>query len=231
MGKDENRFLSLSEFLFDKVAENILNGKYKVGQKLIENNIQQEFEVSKSPVREALQMLINVGLVERKARKGCFVKRVTSGDVINNYVVRAALEGIAAQAAYQSMTPADYRELKSYYDAMTEAADRQDVRTYLNYHDKFQGFFSEKSRNDTLVDFCEKLRMQNMWYRLQFFTVDITEDLHTHDELMKHFEMKDLSAAEVRALMEDHINVGLNNFREFFVEKKKSGKLKINENS
>lgn len=220
MGISGNRFLSLAEFLFDKIAESILDGKYKVGQKLVENAIQTEFEVSKSPVREALQMLINTGLVERKARKGCFVKRVTHDDIINNYMLRASLEGIAAQTAYEKVSPADTRELKSYYISMKDAAGKKDVRTYLNFHDKFQGFFSEKSGNDILADFCEKLRMQNMWYRLQFYTIDIAEDLHTHDDLITHFESRDLSPQDIRFLMEQHINIGLKNFREFFIEKK-----------
>ena len=97
MKKDERLFQNLSEFLFDKIAENILVGKYKVGQKVVENDIMTEFAVSKSPVREALQGLIKVGLLEYKPRRGCFVKTISARDVVNHYIVRTAMEGLAAR--------------------------------------------------------------------------------------------------------------------------------------
>lgn len=212
---EKKRFQSLSEFLFDSIAAKILNGELKVGQKLVENDLQKEYEVSKSPVREAFQMLINIGLVERKARRGCYVKQITEKTVVDNYIVRIALEGEAARMAYSTITSADIAELKSIYAEMSDAADRNETLHYLECHDRFQSFFSEKSDNDTLVDFCRKIRMQNMWYRTQYLMVNIQSDLHTHDILIERLERREDTPEGFGALMKEHIKVGLDNFLKY----------------
>lgn len=216
MKKDERLFQNLSEFLFDKIAENILVGKYKVGQKVVENDIMTEFSVSKSPVREALQGLIKVGLLEYKPRRGCFVRTISAKDVVNHYIVRTAMEGLAARLAYQEIDAAAIEELKSYYELMKQASDKNDVRAYLDSHDLFHEFFAEYSKNETLIDFCKSLRIQNIRYRLQFLNIKIGYDLHTHDDFIKHLEAKDMTPESFQNLMEEHIKSGLINFQSSF---------------
>lgn len=216
MKKDERLFQNLSEFLFDKIAENILVGKYKVGQKVVENDIMTEFSVSKSPVREALQGLIKVGLLEYKPRRGCFVRTISAKDVVNHYIVRTAMEGLAARLAYQEIDAAAIEELKSYYELMKQASDKNDVRAYLDSHDLFHEFFAEYSKNETLIDFCKSLRIQNIRYRLQFLNIKIGYDLHTHDDFIKHLEAKDMTPESFQNLMEEHIKSGLVNFQSSF---------------
>jgi len=216
MKKDERLFQNLSEFLFDKIAENILVGKYKVGQKVVENDIMTEFSVSKSPVREALQGLIKVGLLEYKPRRGCFVRTISAKDVVNHYIVRTAMEGLAARLAYQEIDAGAVEELKSYYDLMKHASDKNDVRAYLDSHDLFHEFFAEYSKNETLIDFCKSLRIQNIRYRLQFLNIKIGYDLHTHDDFIKHLEAKDMTPESFQNLMEEHIKSGLINFQSSF---------------
>ena len=216
MKKDERLFQNLSEFLFDKIAENILVGKYKVGQKVVENEVMTEFAVSKSPVREALQGLIKVGLLEYKPRRGCFVKTISARDVVNHYVVRTAMEGLAARLAYQEIDAKAIAELKSYYSLMKEASDKGDVRAYLDSHDQFHEFFAENSKNEILIDFCRSLRIQNIRYRLQFLNIKVAYDLHTHDDFIQHLEAKDMTPESFQNLMEEHIKSGLVNFQTSF---------------
>lgn len=220
MKKNAQRFQNLSEFLFDKIADKILMGEYEVGQKLIETDVMEEFSVSKSPVREALQGLIKVGLVEYRPRRGCYVKTISAQDVVNHYIVRTTVEGLAARLAYEKATPEDAEKLKKYYDLMKNAVEKNDLRTFLDSHDQFHEFFAEKSENEILADFCESLRMQNIRYRLQFLNIKLDYDLHTHDDLVKHIVKKDISAEKYGALMEEHIKAGLVSFEKSYGKKK-----------
>lgn len=219
MGIDSTHFQNLSEFLFDKIAEKILAGKYPEGQKLIENDIMEEFSVSKSPVREALQGLMKVGLVEYKPRRGCYVKKISATDVVNHYVVRTVVEGLAARLSYQNINSEQLGELKSYYAMMEEAAAKPDLRAYLASHDLFHEFFAVYSRNEILVDFCKSLRIQNIRYRLQFLNINVSHDLHTHDDLILHLESRDLTPEGYQNLMEEHIRTGLVNFQNSYTKK------------
>ncbi|OHD77238.1 MAG: hypothetical protein A3J97_09645 [Spirochaetes bacterium RIFOXYC1_FULL_54_7] len=219
MNKNDTHFPNLSEFLFDKIAEKILAGKYQEGQKLIETEIMEEFSVSKSPVREALQGLMKVGLVQYKPRRGCYVNTISATDVVNHYVVRATVEGLAARLSYQTITPAKLQELKSYYTMMKEAAEKSDLRGYLASHDLFHGFFAENSNNEILIDFCKSLRIQNLRYRMQFLNIDISHDVLTHDDLITHLESRDLAPEGYQNLMEEHIRSGLYNFQNSYIGK------------
>ena len=219
MNGSDTHFQNLSEFLFDKIAEKILAGKYLEGQKLIETDIMQEFSVSKSPVREALQGLMKVGLVQYKPRRGCYVNTISATDVVNHYIVRTTIEGLAARLSYQNIDGAKLQELKSYYTMMKEAVEKPDLRAYLSSHDLFHGFFAENSNNEILIDFCKSLRIQNLRYRMQFLNIDIRHDVHTHDDLIAHLESKDLSPEDYQKLMEEHIRSGLVNFQNSYVEK------------
>ncbi|MEW6547914.1 MAG: GntR family transcriptional regulator [Spirochaetota bacterium] len=220
MKKSEQRFQNLSEFLFDKIAEKILSGEYEVGQKLIETDVMEEFSVSKSPVREALQGLMKVGLVEYRPRRGCYVKTISTQDVLNHFVVRTTVEGLAARLAYERVGTSAAAELKKFYGLMKEAAEKKDLRSFLDSHDQFHEFFAEKSENEILADFCKSLRIQNIRYRLQFININMDFDLHTHDDLVAHMETKDLSPEKYGALMEEHIKAGLVNFQKTYGKKK-----------
>ena len=109
---------NLPEYVFKKISHDIITGKYKAGEKLVEAVFQQEFQVSKSPVREALQMLVNAGLVERINRRGCFVKMFTPQEIEDIYLVRIELEGMAAKIAYERMTETQLARLNELYGLM-----------------------------------------------------------------------------------------------------------------
>ncbi len=206
---------NLPEYVFNRIYHDILTGKYRAGDKLVEAVFQDEFQVSKSPIREAFQMLINAGLVERINRRGCFVKNFTTKEIEDIYQVRMELEGVAAKYAYEHMTDSDLAQLNALYSHMEQAVDRDDADAYFSAHNEFQRFFDTMSDNKVLMEVCEKLRVQNQWYTHQFHIVDIHFDIHTHDDLIEHFNKKDVTSDEIRELMREHIEIGLNNFHAF----------------
>lgn len=216
----ESPYYSLPEYISTQISKEILSGELKAGDKLVEAAFQEKYQVSKSPVREAFQMLINLGLVERKNRRGCFVKVLTPDEIEHIYEVRMSLEALAAKDAYIKMTEEQLRHMQYLYTAMEQDVAAKDAVGYLHHHNQFQRFFGEVSGNAVLVEICEKLRVQNMWYNTQFFQIDLEEDLRTHIELMQHFSDRDLKPEQVEQLMHGHIRIGLDNFRKYVGIKK-----------
>lgn len=206
---------NLPEYVFNKVSKDILTGKYKAGDKLIEAVVQQEYQVSKSPVREAFQMLINAGLVERIIRRGCFVKKFTPKEIEDIYLVRMELESLAAKNAYEIITDNQIVKLNKLYKLMEKDVEKNDSDAYFVSHNDFQRFFGEVCGNRVLIDICERLRVQNMWYNHQFHNVDIHYDVRTHDEIVEEFNIRRLNSNAIGELMRDHIAVGLRNFHKF----------------
>lgn len=213
--EQDSSFYSLPEYISTQISKDILQGRIKAGEKLVEAVFQERFQVSKSPVREAFQMLINSGLVERKNRRGCFVKVLTPDEIEHIYEVRMNLEALAAKKAYIKMTQDQLKRLQELYAAMERDVKADDAIGYLRHHNKFQKFFGEVSGNNVLVEICEKLRVQNMWYNTQFFQIDLEKDLETHVELMRHFTERDIEPDQIERIMHDHIGIGLENFKKY----------------
>ena len=90
---------SLRGQVFDKIRSDILNGKYKRGEELVESSIGKELGISRTPVREAIRQLELEGLVQLVPNKGAFVTGISEKDVRDIYLIRARLEGLAARMA------------------------------------------------------------------------------------------------------------------------------------
>ena len=96
---------SLRGQVFDKIRSDILNGKYKRGEELVESSIGKELGISRTPVREAIRQLELEGLVQLVPNKGAFVTGISEKDVRDIYLIRARLEGLAARMAAKNITP------------------------------------------------------------------------------------------------------------------------------
>ena len=79
------------------LTEAILEGVLKGGDQLVEAELQKQFGISRSPLREAFRDLEKKGLVFIIPRKGTYVKQLSRKDIEDNFPVRAMLEGLAAQ--------------------------------------------------------------------------------------------------------------------------------------
>lgn len=84
--------MNLSEDICTQLSERILKWKYPPGFRFTEVNLCEQFKVSRSPVREALGMLVERGLVEKKARQGYSVRRLDLEEINELYDVRLVLE-------------------------------------------------------------------------------------------------------------------------------------------
>lgn len=85
---------SLRGKVFEKIRNDILRGRYKKGDELVECTIGKELGVSRTPVREAIRQLELEGLVQLIPNKGAFVTGISARDVMDMYLIRAKLEGL-----------------------------------------------------------------------------------------------------------------------------------------
>ena len=104
--------ISLRGKVFDKIREDILKGRYKKGDELVECTIGKELGVSRTPVREAIRQLELEGLVQLIPNKGAFVTGISSKDVMDMYQIRAKLEGLCAAMAAENITKEQLEEME-----------------------------------------------------------------------------------------------------------------------
>jgi len=92
---------------YDQIRRAIIEGSYEPGARLVEQRIAEEFDLSRTPVREALRTLEAEGLVRIEPHRGATVRTLTVDDVVDLYALRARLEGYAAELAAARRADAD----------------------------------------------------------------------------------------------------------------------------
>jgi DNA-binding GntR family transcriptional regulator len=210
--------------LVDRVSETlsqaILEGVLKGGDQLVEVNLQGQFGISRSPLREAFRDLEKKGLVVIVPRRGTFVKTVTRKDIEDNFPVRACLEGLAAKMAFKNMTEKHFKALAQTLQNMGASADDGDARAFMEHHLNFHEIFIEASENDVLIRILENLRMHSVWYRFcyQYYKEDFRKSMAIHGRILDLFRNREADPKLIEDTVKRHIEAGLERFLVYLEE-------------
>ncbi|MEA2621634.1 MAG: hypothetical protein QOH61_544 [Chloroflexota bacterium] len=141
----------LAEQVRDHLLDGILSGRYPPHSRIVETQVARELGTSQAPVREALRGLEGLGVVELSPFRGARVRRPSRSEILEAYIVRSALETLAARLAVPRMTDADIAELRGYGDAMEAAARARDGHAVAGADASFHGRIIEMAGNRTLL--------------------------------------------------------------------------------
>jgi DNA-binding GntR family transcriptional regulator len=103
--------LSRADDLAHKLQVEIVTGRIPLGSRLRQEDLASRFGVSRTPVREALRQLQAIGLVDQLGHRGAVVRRFSPEECRNVYLVRAELEGLAAERSAGRLTGYDRGDL------------------------------------------------------------------------------------------------------------------------
>lgn len=133
---------SLHQQVADQIRTMILNHHLKPGDKIDESALCQQFDVSRTPVREALKVLGNEGLIELLNHRGARVAVTRPDEVRQLFPVIGALEALAGELACANVTDGDMRYLRSLHGEMLECYRQQDYARYAGLnHEIHLGIF------------------------------------------------------------------------------------------
>jgi DNA-binding GntR family transcriptional regulator len=129
---------SLVELVTDHLRGEILSGALEPGQRLVEGQLTQRFKISRAPLREALRLLVEQGLVEHLPRRGARVTTYSAQDFDELFAVRDALERFALSLVQdKDMAELDTRGVEAALGTLADAADRNDRLAASNAHRAF----------------------------------------------------------------------------------------------
>jgi len=207
--------VSLVEQVTEFLTNAIIDGRFENGRRLVENELQRQFGISRAPIRESFRVLERKGLVTIIPRKGTFVRKITKNDIEENFPVRACLEGLAARMAISHLREEDFKKMESTLLRMTEGARENDFKSYFKHHLHFHEIFINASKNNTLIGILENLRRQAVWFRFSYLwhQENFEYAIRVHHEILDSFLNKD--ADRVETLVKEHILIALERFRQF----------------
>lgn len=211
--------VSLVEQLTEFLTTSIVAGHLKVGERLVENELQRKFGISRAPIRESLRILEKNGLVVTMPRKGSFVRKIAQKDIEENFPIRSYLESFAARLATANLTPEDIEGMEFALARMTDVTRSNDFNSYLKYHSNFHKIFIYASKNNTLIGLVELLRSQMIWFRVSYLYVQENYEyaVQVHRKILDLFIRKEPD--QVEALVKEHILIALDRFLDFLANK------------
>jgi DNA-binding GntR family transcriptional regulator len=141
------------------LREGILDFRLKPGQRLVERELVEQLEVSRTTVREALRELTSEGLVTVVPHRGAIVSAPSLSDAIDLYAVRAALESLVVRRFVERATDAEVAELRrTVEDFATLSATSHDIREILASKDRFYSVLIAGARSSALQQLLEGIK-------------------------------------------------------------------------
>lgn len=202
----ENEYLPLRDVVFNTIKDGILTGRFRPGERLLENQLAEELGVSRTPIREALRMLEIENLVDLIPRKGAQVREMSEKDIKNVLEIRKVLEELAAGLAAENITKQEINSLKKANTDFINAFDNGDREAVLEADTRFHDIIFNATQNDKLVQIISNISIQIFRYRITYLKLlsDVSVPNQHHIELIKAFERRDVARA--RAISREHID-------------------------
>ena len=135
--------------IYQKLLAAIENGDLRPGDRLLETDLAQRFDVSRKPIREAIRRLETDGLVAHKPRVGAMIRVLAQQEIVELYEMRIVLEATAAQMAAKHASKAEIHTLKTLNVQMMQVATDPYKVAMLNR--KFHGCILSAARNRFLA--------------------------------------------------------------------------------
>jgi len=142
--------MSLSSELYDKLRRDILQGKLRQGEKLTEQQICDEYKVSRTPVREAFRQLEIEGFIETIPNRGAFVTGFSDRDIEDMYELRKAYEILCVKWAIERITDEEYEKLQEAFEFMEFYTQKRDLEKMLKINMSFHELIYKAAKNRML---------------------------------------------------------------------------------
>lgn len=155
---------TLAQTVARNLEDDILAGRLRPRERLVETDLADRFSVSRAPIREALRMLEREGLVSRGPR-GLQVAEPTLNEVREAFEVLADLEELYTRRAVPLLKPHDIKRMKSHLSEMSSAAAANDVHRYFVANDQFHGVLRDTCPNRTLIGLLASLGKKTSRFR------------------------------------------------------------------
>lgn len=199
---------SLKEEIFDVLHEKIIAGKVLPGEWLRQEDIATQLGVSMTPVREALDLLVSVGLAERVPYRGVRVPQPSADEIAESYAVRLLLEAAGARAAALKHEQTQVDELKRILSQMKGLLSLNDMSTLRKLSRQFHQSVVAIGQNNTLDrlygmvmnSFPDWMLYEYLFRHTNLLESSLSNEYREHMALVEAIEAGNADLAEQQAI-------------------------------
>ena len=146
-----------ADIIAHELEELIFSGEFRDGDRLDEITLAGRFAVSRTPIREALQRLVNSGLAEQRPRRGVFVRQPGPVELMEMFETMAEVEAVCGRLAALRISDEALADLEAANRLCQQAIDRGDTEGYYRENERFHHIIYHQAGNAHLE--AEVLRL------------------------------------------------------------------------
>lgn len=193
---------TLRRMVEDRLRSAILHGRFKPGQRLIERELCELIGVSRTSIREALRHLEAEGIVDTVSQRGPVVARITLGEAMQLYQLRAMLEGFAARQFALNASAEDVAMLKAALQRIRDCAPEESGEELLQAKSAYYSVLMRGSGNIFIGQLLSNLHNRIMLLRKTTMSRPgrINESIAEMLEICEAVEARDPARAERAAI-------------------------------
>lgn len=197
--------------VYDELKEMIARQELLPGERIIEADIAARVGCSRTPVREAIRLLQEDGLVDMIPNRGSFLKKVTKADVILGFEVAEALEGMACYLVAErvkngELTSVDFTALKECAEAMNEYLSSGQLKKWASADADFHVLLTDLCGNHYIIQ--QRNRITEQINQVLWFVApsDIDKQISNkeHMQMLEILQKGDIEAARSIGQMHRH---------------------------
>ncbi len=209
------KFSGLKEYVYHELKKMLISNVIKPGERIYEINIAEKLEVSRTPVREAINQLVAEGFVENRPRKGVFAAEISKDELIKMLDVRIALESLAIKLCCENIKDDEIKELR---DILKNLEERLRNKNYIEdnqWDSKIHRFIAEIADNKKLGSYINDI--QDVFAYTRVHNIKWTEEkiersIEEHKKIVEAISSRNEKDA-IKIIKKD-----IDSMREFLIE-------------
>ncbi|WP_126426986.1 GntR family transcriptional regulator [Brevibacillus marinus] len=190
--------LSAKDRVFQQLQRWIVDGTIQPGEKLQDAEIAEALGVSRTPVREALQLLQVMGFVEMNPGRDTRVTTIAKDDILKVYPVLASLHALAAELAAAAIRPEQLARLRRINDQFAATLAQKEAYQAMELDEQFHGEILDAAANPYITSFSGTLQMHIRRLKYVFLQrpiADARKSVAEHAAIVEALERRDGEAA------------------------------------
>jgi DNA-binding GntR family transcriptional regulator len=220
MGKNQNtnsnhQSISKTQQAYEFLKNNILEGGYGPGQRIVIDQVAKELGLSTIPIREAIRQLESDGLIQYKPYSGAIVSGINETEYIEVLTVLSVLEGYATALSSRNFTSGHIEQLNQINKQMEEALQEFDFEKFGQLNRQFHTVIYEECGNTFLLEEIRQSQQRLDRVRRSIFTLlpqRTKQSIEEHAAIIQLFE-QGASFNEIEETVRNHRINTINAFK------------------
>jgi len=201
--------MRISEEIVEHLRDDIISGVYKPRERLIEAELSKKYNVSRTPIREAIKQLEAAGLIKVIPYHGAVIAEINAEEIRDIYEVRSILEGRAAYLATSRITQETLILLEQSIIKMGKHAQAKEKLLYAEENERFHRLIYSSCGNKLLIELINELLERTASFRRLSWqsSTNIETTISVHKSL--YHALKSGNAEKAQILCSEHIRLFL----------------------